>query len=148
MGNVWDDVLPEEDRLVFEAAGWGKEVGFGEKPVLLVVDVIYNFVGDVPEPILESIKRWRYSCGERGWEGVHELEKLIAVAREKQIPVVYTGMDRRPDGFDQGAWNWKSHRSGEALRTIPGALERHPDTASAPARRAARTARRAFMWSG
>ena len=82
MGNVWDDVLPEEDRLVFEAAGWGKEVGFGEKPVLLVVDVIYNFVGDVPEPILESIKRWRYSCGERGWEGVHELEKLIAVARE------------------------------------------------------------------
>ncbi|MGB0119593.1 MAG: hydrolase, partial [Solirubrobacterales bacterium] len=70
MGNVWDDVLPEEDRLVFEKAGWGKEVGFGEKPVLLVVDVIYNFVGDVPEPILESIKRWRYSCGERGWEGV------------------------------------------------------------------------------
>ena len=38
MGNVWDDVLPEEDRLVFEAAGWGKEVGFGDKPVLLVVD--------------------------------------------------------------------------------------------------------------
>ena len=28
------------------------------------MDVIYNFVGDQPEPILESIKRWRYSCGE------------------------------------------------------------------------------------
>lgn len=114
MANVWDDVLPEEDRQVFEAAGWGKDVGFGEKPVLLVVDVIYNFVGDVPEPILESIKRWRYSCGERGWEGVKHLERLIAAAREKQIPIVYTGMDRRPDGFDQGAWNWKSYRSGEA----------------------------------
>ncbi|MBN8869052.1 MAG: isochorismatase family protein [Solirubrobacterales bacterium] len=114
MANVWDDVLPEEDRQVFEAAGWGKDVGFGEKPVLLVVDVIYNFVGDVPEPILESIKRWRYSCGERGWEGVKHLERLIATAREKQIPIVYTGMDRRPDGFDQGAWNWKSYRSGEA----------------------------------
>lgn len=114
MANVWDDVLPEEDRQVFEAAGWGKDVGFGEKPVLLVVDVIYNFVGDKPEPILESIKRWRYSCGERGWEGVKHLERLIAAAREKQIPIVYTGMDRRPDGFDQGAWNWKSYRSGEA----------------------------------
>ena len=114
MGNVWDDVLPEEDRLVFEAAGWGKDVGFGEKPVLLVVDVIYNFVGDKPEPILESIKRWRYSCGERGWVGVGHLERLIAAAREKQIPIVYTGMDRRPDGFDQGAWNWKSYRSGDA----------------------------------
>ena len=121
MANVWDDVLPEEDRQVFEAAGWGKDVGFGDKPVLLVVDVIYNFVGDVPEPILESIKRWRYSCGERGWEGVKHLERLIAAAREKQIPIVYTGMDRRPDGFDQGAWNWKSYRSGEAS-DIKGSL--------------------------
>lgn len=120
-GNVWDDVLPEEDRQVFEAAGWGKDVGFGEKPVLLVVDVIYNFVGDVPEPILESIKRWRYSCGERGWEGVKHLERLIAAAREKRIPIVYTGMDRRPDGFDQGAWNWKSYRSGDAS-DIKGSL--------------------------
>jgi maleamate amidohydrolase len=114
MSNVWDDVLPEEDRVVFERAGWGKEVGFGDMPVLLVVDVIYNFIGDRPEPILESIKRWRYSCGERGWKGVEYLETLIAAAREKHIPIIYTGMDRRPDGFDQGAWNWKSHRAGEA----------------------------------
>lgn len=118
---VWDDVLPEEDRLVFEQAGWGKQVGFGEKPALLVVDVIYNFVGDKPEPILESIKRWRYSCGERGWEGVKQLQRLIAAAREQEIPIIYTGMDRRPDGFDQGAWNWKSHRSGEAS-DIKGSL--------------------------
>ncbi|ADB49491.1 isochorismatase family protein [Conexibacter woesei] len=111
---VWDDVLPEEDRLVFEAAGWGKDVGFGARPALLVVDVIYNFVGDKPEPILKSIEKWRYSCGERGWEGVKHLQRLIAAAREQQIPIIYTGMDRRPDGFDQGAWNWKSHRSGEA----------------------------------
>jgi nicotinamidase-related amidase len=111
---VWDDVLPEEDRQVFEAAGWGKDVGFGERPVLLVVDVIYNFVGDRPEPILDSIKKWRYSCGERGWVGVRHLQRLIAAAREREIPIVYTGMDRRPDGFDQGAWNWKSHRAGDA----------------------------------
>ncbi len=114
MGNVWDDVLPEEDRLVFERAGWGREVGFGERPALLVVDVIYNFVGDRPEPILESIERWRYSCGERGWVGVGHLARLIEAARERQVPIFYTGMDRRPDGFDQGAWNWKSHRAGEA----------------------------------
>lgn len=121
MANVWDDVLPEEDRLVFEQAGWGKDVGFGEKPVLLVVDVIYNFVGDKPEPILESIKRWRYSCGERGWVGVEYLQRLIEAARAKQIPIVYTGMDRRPDGFDQGAWNWKSYRAGDAS-DIKGSL--------------------------
>ncbi len=111
---VWDDVLPQRDREVYEAAGWGRDAGFGKRPVLLVVDVIYNFVGDRPEPILESIKRWRYSCGERGWEGVAHLRRLIEVAREQQVPIFYTGMDRRVDGFDQGAWNWKSHRSAEA----------------------------------
>ena len=114
MANVWDDVLPEIDRRVFERAGWGKEVGFGERPVLLVVDVIYNFVGDRPEPILDSIERWRYSCGERGWEGIAHLRRLIEAARSRELPIFYTGMDRRPDGFDQGAWNWKSHRAGEA----------------------------------
>ncbi len=110
---VWDDVLPEEDRLVFEAAGWGRDAGFGERPVLLVVDVIYNFCGDVPEPILDSIKTYRYSCGERSWEGIAALQRLIAAARAKDVPIFYTGMDRRPDGFDQGSWNWKSHRAAE-----------------------------------
>jgi nicotinamidase-related amidase len=121
MANVWDDVLPETDREVFERAGWGKRVGFGERPVLLVVDVIYNFVGDRPEPILASIERWRYSCGERGWEGIARLKELVGAAREREVPIFYTGMDRRPDGFDQGAWNWKSHRSGEAT-DVKGSL--------------------------
>ena len=67
---VWDDVLDDTDREVFEAAGWGRPAGLGRRPVLLVIDVNYNFVGDRPEPILDSIKRWRYSCGERGWRGV------------------------------------------------------------------------------
>lgn len=115
---VWDDVLPEQDRLVFEAAGWGKDAGFGERPVLLVVDVIYNFCGDEAEPILESIKRYRYSCGERSWVGIAALERLIAACRRREVPIFYTGMDRRPDGFDQGSWNWKSHRSGDATDVI------------------------------
>lgn len=115
---VWDDVLPEEDRLVFEAAGWGRDAGFGERPVLLVVDVIYNFCGDRPEPILESIRRYRYSCGERSWEGIAHLQRLIAACRSRQVPIFYTGMDRRPDGFDQGSWNWKSHRAAEETDVI------------------------------
>ncbi len=115
---VWDDVLPEEDRLVFEAAGWGRDAGFGERPVLLVVDVIYNFCGDVPEPILESIKTYRYSCGERSWEGIAALQRLIAAARAKDVPIFYTGMDRRSDGVDQGSWNWKSHRAADETDVI------------------------------
>jgi len=107
---IWDDVLTEQDKVVFKNAGWGKTAGYGKRPALLVVDVIYNFCGDKPEPILESIKRWRYSCGERAWEGVHALQRLIAKAREKPIPIFYTTWERRPDKLDNGAWNRKNFR--------------------------------------
>ena len=46
---VWDDVLGDTDRKVFEAAGWGRPAGLGARPVLLVIDVNYNFVGDRPD---------------------------------------------------------------------------------------------------
>ncbi|MGA2720163.1 MAG: hydrolase, partial [Candidatus Acidiferrales bacterium] len=62
---VWDDVISESDRRIFAAAGWGRRAGFGKRPAIMVIDVNYNFCGDKREPILESIKRWHFSCGER-----------------------------------------------------------------------------------
>jgi maleamate amidohydrolase len=112
---VWDDVLPEVDRRVFEAAGWGRRAGLGRRPVLLVIDVNYNFVGDRPEPILDSIKRWRYSCGERGWRGVAAIRQVLDRARALRLPVAYTTNPRRPDGFDLGVWNLKSTRADDEV---------------------------------
>jgi len=112
---VWDEIITEQDRIVYEHAGWGKVAGYGERPALLVVDVIYNFVGDEPKPVLESIKEWRYSCGEVGWEGVHALERLIAKARQKRIPIFYTTWERRADKLDNGAWNRKNYRVDDPI---------------------------------
>jgi maleamate amidohydrolase len=112
---IWDDVLPEVDREVFAAAGWGRRAGFGRRPVLMLIDVNYNFVGDRPEPILESIKRWHFSCGERGWRGVAAIEPLLARARRLRLPVLYTTNPRRPDGFDLGVWTLKGGRADEEV---------------------------------
>ena len=48
---VWDDVLSERDRKIFEAAGWGRRAGYGKRPAIMVIDVNYNFCGDQREPI-------------------------------------------------------------------------------------------------
>jgi maleamate amidohydrolase len=61
---TWDRFLTGRDRAVIEAAGFGRRAGLGDRPALLVVDMTYNFCGDRPAPVLESIKRWRASCGE------------------------------------------------------------------------------------
>lgn len=113
---MWDDVITDTDKAVFEAAGWGKRAGFGERPALMVIDVNYNFCGDRDEPILESIKRWRYSCGGVAWsQGVPSILKILEVARRKRLPVIYTTNPRREDGFDLGVWTLKSYRSADEV---------------------------------
>src|SRR5205085_3267069 len=111
---VWNKFLTERDKLVFEAAGYGTRAGFGKRPALLVIDVSYAFCGDKPEPILESIKRWRNSCGEDAWAGISQIKRLIDKAHEKALPVIYTTGVRRADNWDAGAWARKNSRNGEA----------------------------------
>ncbi len=115
---VWDDVLGDRDREVFAAAGWGQRAGFGHRPALMVIDVNYNFCGDRPEPILESIKRWHFSCGERAWVGIAAITKLLVVARAKRLPVIYTTNPRRADGFDLAMWTLKGSRSAEPVDVL------------------------------
>src|SRR5258706_13117244 len=90
---TWDDVLTPRDREVFALSGFGKKAGFGQRPVVLIIDVNYNFTGDKPEPILESVKRFRTSCGEAGLDGVYKIRELIDEACKKNLPTFYTTAD-------------------------------------------------------
>ena len=88
---IWNKFLTERDKAVFAAAGYGARAGFGKRPALLVIDVSYAFAGDDPdEPILESIKRWRNSCGAESWVAIAHIKRLIDKAHEKELPVIYT----------------------------------------------------------
>jgi maleamate amidohydrolase len=109
----WDDFVTDLDRQVFEAAGYGRHVGFGTRPALFIIDVHYNFVGDEPAPILESIKQYRTSCGARGWDCVFRIQELLVPAREKNVPIFYTVSERRADLLDSGIQVLKSHRGQE-----------------------------------
>ena len=112
---VWDKFLTERDRAVFAQAGYGARGGFGRRPALIVVDVNWAFCGEQPEPILQSIKKWRNSCGEEAWVALGYIGKLIAKARERGVPVIYTTGVRREDNWDSGSWAWKNSRNGEDI---------------------------------
>lgn len=87
---LWEPVIPQQERELLDAAGYGGRAGWGERPALLVVDVNYNFAGDRPLPIRESIRRFRNSCGEVAWETVPRIARLLALARSVGIPVFFT----------------------------------------------------------
>ena len=115
---IWDKYLSERDKQVLAEGGFWQRAGFGHRPALLVIDVNYNFVGDKPEPILESIKRWPFSCGEEGWAGVAVIQRLIAATRAKRLPIIYTTGEYRADVFDYGGSLRKQSRLTENVEQL------------------------------
>lgn len=109
---IWDKYISERDQGIFDAAGFGQNAGFGDRPVLMVIDVSYAFCGDKREPILKSIETWKLSCGEAAWDAMPVLVRLIEAARAKGIPVMYTTGYAREDKWDRGSWSWKNPRGG------------------------------------
>lgn len=82
--------ITEEDLAAYEAAGFRNEVGFGSRPVVLVIDVQYRSVGP-RKPILEAIKESGYgpATGERGWRAIDHIAPILKAAREHDVPVMF-----------------------------------------------------------
>jgi nicotinamidase-related amidase len=116
---IWDPFLTPRDRELFATSGHGRQAGFGKRPVVMVIDVNFFFCGDRREPILESVRRWRNSCGEDGWSAADRIAELLVVAHRQSIPVIYsTGLERRPDGWGRGRWGEKNTRSGNDPQAV------------------------------
>jgi len=85
----WDGIISEEEQRAYRAAGFGKPVGMGQRPALLIIDVQYRTVGTQRKPFWEAIEEFPTSCGETGWWAVDRIVPLLAVFRERHWPVLY-----------------------------------------------------------
>jgi len=129
----WETFLTDRDRVVFGRSGHGGHAGLGKRPALLVIDVNYAFCGDKDEPIEESVKRWRNSCGADGWRTLPTISGLIKASREKGIPVIYTTGGLRKGLWERGGWGWKNTRAADP--NIQGKVDGYeimPQVAPAP----------------
>jgi len=97
----WDHVIPEEEQRRYEASGFGRPSGLGERPALLIIDVQYRTVGLSSKPFWEAIKDFPTACGEDGWNAVHRIAPLLGYFRSRGWPVIYPHVapkDKRHDG--------------------------------------------------
>lgn len=101
----WEELIPQEVRGIYGKAGFGRRLGFGRHPAVLVVDMQYNQLGDKPEPVLDSIERYPLSAGEIGWTAIQPIRELLDAARQHRVPIVFTVIEREP--FDEGIWKNK-----------------------------------------
>jgi nicotinamidase-related amidase len=122
---VWEKFLTERDKAVFAAGGFGATSDRGKRPALLVIDVSWGFCGDKPEPILDSIKKWRSSCGAESWVAIEFIKQLIDTCHARGLPVIYTTAEYREDNWDAGSWRWKNRRRDEDIDPPKNALDRN-----------------------
>lgn len=114
----WRGTIPSEILDLYDAAGFGGRMPLGDRPALVVIDVTYAFVGDRPEPILDSVRRFPLSCGAAGWDAIARIGQLLAVARERGVPIFYTQPEMRRKASDAGRYAGKSRRTFERDREV------------------------------
>lgn len=99
--NPWDGVVTEEEKEIYRAAGFGKPSGMGSRPALLIIDVQYRTVGTTPAPFREAVKEFPTACGQVGWDAVHNIQRVLALFRERGWPVLYPYVSMK-ESFDTG----------------------------------------------
>lgn len=114
MEAVWERFLTQRDRAVYEQAGFGRHAGLKDRPALLVIDFSHHFIGDRPEPILDAVQRFKSSCGEEGWRAKERLVPVLAAARNKGIPVMYSTSGEDHLLLSRHSWGAKTKRLGVA----------------------------------
>lgn len=106
MSNLsWRNFFTEQDKQHDQLWGKQRSNGFGERPILLLIDIYYSVLGFEREEIFESMKTWPMSTGLDGWKAVDQTVKLLASARKNDIPVIHI------KGLHSGVNHWsKSSR--------------------------------------
>lgn len=100
MAHVWEDLLSETDRLVIEKGGYGKRRGLGKKPLLMIIDVQYNYVGE-DKPIVEQLDRWPSGGGAPAWRAIRNIQKVREVAAQAGIPIFFSrNVQKKTLAFD------------------------------------------------
>ena len=98
----WDGIISEEEQKAYHAAGFGRPSGIGKRPALLIIDVQYRTIGTTPKPFWESIKEFPTSCGDVGWNAMHNIALLLAEFRRNGWPVLYPHVAPKNKATDGG----------------------------------------------
>jgi maleamate amidohydrolase len=95
----WERMIPEQDRAIYEKAQFGGKSQWGNIPCLLIVDVMWSFVGSKPVDVLDAIEEYPTACGKAGWDAMVQIERALAVFRDLALPVVHVRSDPNTDNL-------------------------------------------------
>lgn len=98
----WDAYLNEQDRAVLARGKFGRRMGFGKKPAVIVIDAQKYMIGEAGNDA-----QWPSSCGEIGRAAVGEIAKVVQVAQSAGVPCFFTLFEIERSGKDMGVYRHK-----------------------------------------
>jgi maleamate amidohydrolase len=95
--------VSEEEKERLKNAGFGRRVGYGERPAVLVIDVQNYNVGPKEGPS----KEYPSGGGIAAHLAAQCISNVLKVARENGIPIIYTQFTLKRDRSDIGVYGRK-----------------------------------------
>ena len=93
---VWERFLTDADRADL-AGRRDRRVGLGSRPALLMIDLYRGAFGHRPGEGDPS--EWPGACGQKAWDALPHIQRLLAAARAAGLPVLHvTGLHESESG--------------------------------------------------
>ena len=102
MTTPWQSYLSEQDLAVLARGKFGRRMGFGRRPAVIVIDAQRYMVGAEGDDA-----RWPSSCGEIGRKAVAAIVDVVGVAQAARVPCFFTRFELERDGSDIGVYGRK-----------------------------------------
>ena len=119
MKRPWDDLYSPEELETRRLGGYGQQGGIGDRPAVLVIDVVRGFTGDRGDDHRTSLEKYRSACGPHSWDAVDALARLVEAGRSRGFPIVFTRAQRIPVEL-RGAQLRKNARAGLEVQESGG----------------------------
>lgn len=97
----WRDRLTDDERARIGAAGFGRRVGIGQRPAVIVVDLQNYMVGP---PAGAPDAEYPSTCGAAGTDAVGVLREFLPAMRDLGVPLFYSRFELARDGSDGGVY--------------------------------------------
>jgi nicotinamidase-related amidase len=97
----WRASLTADERARIDSAGFGRRVGIGARPALVVIDLQNYMVGP---PAGAPDAEYPSACGTAAIAAVDVLSRFVPALRRLGVPVFYTRFELAPDGSDGGVY--------------------------------------------
>jgi nicotinamidase-related amidase len=98
----WESYLNDQDRAVLARGRFGRRMGFGRNPAIVVIDAQNYMVGESGNDAA-----WPSSCGDVGRKALAEIASVVGCAQRSKIPCFFTRFEVERDGSDIGVYGRK-----------------------------------------